>query len=151
MEHQNNVQNLLKIKSKDTRTIVNFEQFSHIERNVRNVLVLPSMTFLKKQLGSVVKIVQTLCIAFVSTRVYGFGNQTHITVKCQLILKTQKYVNSKIKLFQVFFFSSFFIFSIRMPLLRYQILLVSHDMQFMLCLILFRAISMVTSSNSFSN
>ena len=82
MEHQNNVGNLLKIKSKDTRTIVNFEQFSHIERNVRNVLVLPSMTFLKKQLGSVVKIVQTLCIAFVSTRVYGFGNQTHITVKC---------------------------------------------------------------------
>ena len=150
MEHQNNVQNLLKIKSKDTRTIVNFEQFSHIERNVRNVLVLPSMTFLKKQLGSVVKIVQTLCIAFVFTRVYGFGNQTHITVKCQLILKTQKYVNSKIKFFQVFFFS-FFIFSIRMPLLRYQILLVSDDMQFMLCLILFRAISIVTSSNSFSN
>ena len=111
MEHQNNVQNLLKIKSKDTRTIVNFEQFSHIERNVRNVLVLPSMTFLKKQLGSVVKIVQTLCIAFVFTRVYGFGNQTHITVKCQLILKTQKYVNSKIKFFQVFFFFIFHFFN----------------------------------------
>ena len=145
MEHQNNVQNLLKIKSKDTRTIVNFEQFSHIERNVRNVLVLPSMTFLKKQLGSVVKIVQTLCIAFVSTRVYGFGNQTHITVKCQLILKTQKYVNSKIKFFQMFFLFIFHFFNSN------SILLVSCDMQFMLCLILFRAISMVTSSNSFSN
>lgn len=83
MEHQNNVGNLLKIKSKDTRTIVNFEQFSHIERNVKKCSgVAINDVFEKAKLGSDVKIVQKLCIAFVCTRVYGFGNQTHITVKC---------------------------------------------------------------------
>lgn len=142
MEHQNNVGNLLKIKSKDTRTIVNFEQFSHIERNVKKCSgVAINDVFEKAKLGSDVKIVQKLCIAFVCTRVYGFGNQTHITVKC-LSAHTE---NSKIKFFQIFFLFIFHFFNSN------SILLVSCDMQFMLCLILFRAISMVTSSNSFSN